>query len=41
MKCKKHPKYKAKYPPRCQCEKCWDIYNKKIGEQYETVAKSS
>lgn len=23
MKCKKHPKYKAKMKPRVPCEECW------------------
>jgi hypothetical protein len=26
MKCKKHPKYKAIYPPRCDCKMCDWIY---------------
>lgn len=32
MRCKTHPKYNAKYPPRCDCQACWDMYNKKVGE---------
>lgn len=25
-KCKKHPKYKGKGLPRCNCTACWKIY---------------
>lgn len=25
-KCKKHPRYKGIYKPRCLCKHCWAIY---------------
>ena len=28
-KCKKHPRYKIIYPPRCECETCWFMWNEK------------
>jgi hypothetical protein len=26
MKCKKHPRYKAIFKPKCSCPECWDLY---------------
>lgn len=28
-KCKDHPTYKAKLPPRCKCEACWAMWARK------------
>jgi hypothetical protein len=25
-RCRKHPKYRAIYKPRCQCKECWKYY---------------
>jgi len=30
IKCKKHPKYKAKYKPRAKCPTCERIFREKI-----------
>lgn len=25
-RCARHPRYKAVYPPRCDCQQCWLMY---------------
>ena len=37
MKCEKHPKYKAIYQPRCECLKCWIMWEKTMMERLEVV----
>jgi len=37
MKCDKHPRYKAVYQPRCQCLKCWIMYEKTVMEKLKFV----
>ena len=28
--CKKHPKYKAIFKPRCDCKECWEIWKESV-----------
>ena len=30
IKCKKHPKYKAKKAPKADCPECWAMYFDKL-----------
>lgn len=41
-KCKAHPKYKGKRPPRANCRDCWDIYFTNYpdkAEKYKDIVK--
>jgi len=37
FKCPMHPDYQAKIKPKCSCETCWELWEKR---QNETVDKS-
>lgn len=37
MKCATHPKYTAKFPPRCNCVGCWEVWLRKDFERVKMI----